>query len=484
MPSDASTNLRTSAAAAFCARILVHPLDNIRVSIQYAKGVPAGSIPSLGQLLTAVRQQLQLQQKKPEQHPYLRHHSPKFFYKERMAVWRGVYKGASFAVMFQVPALAAFLSTYDATKHGLAYMANAVHMPSFQLHDTETHLVSGMIAKAVGTLVWAPMNRIQSVATTHSATGPSPLTLRDAYRVARQICRSEGASGLWTGYSKSLSTLLPYTMIYFATYEQLKQMARAKLPAVGHEGGQAELDLTTYMMCVATAVTTSSAVCETAAALNSTVWGRLASMRSIQPATAPKPTLFWTVFESLHSQPLSNLPLSSRAPALSLPSARYPSSLTAVASAGITNFKCHALMPPQFKTLMSGGSMTMAHQAGTGLSWQQSQLATLTTTSRLQFRSNLNYQCVSNPVVKGLVHPGSVPAAWQQPYTLSAPQQQARTMAGAQTNSVSSSSVQSSKGVIRTIVRGLGPRVLWTVPGVTLTTAGFETLRNMASIST
>ncbi|KAF9945194.1 hypothetical protein BGZ70_003992 [Mortierella alpina] len=439
MPSDASTNLRTSAAAAFCARILVHPLDNIRVSIQYARGIPAGSIPQLGQLLNAVRQQLQLQQKKPEQNPYLRHSSPKFFYKERMAIWRGVYKGASFAVMFQVPALAAFLSTYDATKHGLAYMANAANVPSFQLHDTETHLVSGMMAKAAGTLVWAPMNRIQSVAT-HSATGLSPLTFKDAYRVARQICRSEGASGLWTGYSKSLSTLLPYTMIYFATYEQLKQMARANLPAVGVEGSQAELDLTTYMMCVATAVTTSSALCETAAALNSTVWGRLASMRSIQQATAQKPTLLLTVLESLRAQPsmhLSPLPsLSSWSP-VPLPSqARYPSSFT-MASTGIANFN---------------------------------QLATLTTTSRLQFRSNLNYQCVSNPPVKGLVHPGSVPA-WHH-YTLSAQQ-----------TSVSSSSVQ-TKGVIRTIIRGLGPRVLWTVPGVTLTTAGFETLRNMASIST
>ncbi|CAO3573174.1 unnamed protein product [Mortierella alpina] len=472
MPSDASTNLRTSAAAAFCARILVHPLDNIRVSIQHARGVPAGSIPQLGQLLTAVRQQLQLQQKKPEQHPYLRYSSPKFFYKERMAIWRGVYKGASFAVIFQVPALAAFLSTYDATKHGLAYMANAANVPSFQLHDTETHLVSGMMAKAAGTLVWAPMNRIQSVAT-HSAMGPSPLTLKDAYRVARQICRSEGASGLWTGYSKSLSTLLPYTMIYFATYEQLKQMARANLPAMGSDGSQAELDLTTYMMCVATAVTTSAAVCETAAALNSTIWGRLASMRSLQQATAQKPTLLLTVLESLRAQPSMNLsplpsPLSRSPVSLSSP-ARYPSSLT-VASTGIANFKCHSLMPPQFKTLMSGAS-TMAHQAATGLSWQQSQLATLTTTSRLQFRSNLNYQCVSNPPVKGLVHPGSVPA-WQ-PYTLSAQQ-----------TSVSSSSSVQTKGVIRTIVRGLGPRVLWTVPGVTLTTAGFETLRNMASIST
>ncbi|KAF9958834.1 hypothetical protein BGZ72_010816 [Mortierella alpina] len=478
MPSDASTNLRTSAAAAFCARILVHPLDNIRVSIQYARGVPAGSIPPLGQLLTAVRQQLQLQQKKPEQHPYLRHSSPKFFYKERMAIWRGVYKGASFAVMFQVPALAAFLSTYDATKHGLAYMANAANLPSFQLHDSETHLVSGMIAKAVGTLVWAPMNRIQSVAT-HSATGPTPLTLQDAYRVARQICRSEGASGLWTGYTKSLSTLLPYTMIYFATYEQLKQMARANLPSVGTDGSKAELDLTTYMMCVATAVTTSSALCETAAALNSSVLGRLASLRSSQPTTAQKPTQLFTFLESLRAQPSANLPLSSLSPRslLSLqPPARYPSSLT-VASTGIANFKCHSLMPPQFKTLMSGAS-TMAHQAATGLSWQQSQLATLTTTSRLQFRSNLNYQCVSNPPVKGLVHPGSVPA-WQ-PYTLSAQPNPVPTMAvGAQT----SASV-TSKGVLRTIARGLGPRVLWTVPGVTLTTAGFETLRNMASIST
>ena len=39
---------------------------------------------------------------------------------------------------------------------------------------------------------------------------------------------------------------------------------------------------------------------------------------------------------------------------------------------------------------------------------------------------------------------------------------------------------QSVPGLFHMIARGLGARILWTVPGVTLTTAGFEALRALA----
>ncbi|KAF9187545.1 hypothetical protein BGZ51_007391 [Haplosporangium sp. Z 767] len=47
-------------------------------------------------------------------------------------------------------------------------------------------------------------------------------------------------------------------------------------------------------------------------------------------------------------------------------------------------------------------------------------------------------------------------------------------------NNVTLSKANQVTGIFRTIARGLGPRILWTVPGVTMTTAGFEVLRNMA----
>ncbi|KAI8597712.1 mitochondrial carrier domain-containing protein, partial [Dissophora ornata] len=137
-----------------------------------------------------------------------------------------LYKGMSFAIMFQVPALALFLSAYDASKHSLANLTQSANMSFFGLHSPETHLLSGMIAKAAGTVIWAPMNRIQSLAS-NSATGHAPLSLSEAYRLAKQVCQLEGVPGLWSGYNKSLSTLLPYTMIYFAAYEQFKMLARS-----------------------------------------------------------------------------------------------------------------------------------------------------------------------------------------------------------------------------------------------------------------
>ncbi|KAG0376449.1 hypothetical protein BGX24_007734 [Mortierella sp. AD032] len=83
-------------------------------------------------------------------------------------------------------------------------------------------MVSGLMAKMAGTTLWAPMNRIQSMA----AHPGMPMTLKEAFRLTKQVCRSEGLSGLWSGYGTTLSSLLPYTILYFASYEQFKQMAR------------------------------------------------------------------------------------------------------------------------------------------------------------------------------------------------------------------------------------------------------------------
>ncbi|KAF9578553.1 hypothetical protein BGW38_005588, partial [Lunasporangiospora selenospora] len=50
-------------------------------------------------------------------------------------------------------------------------------------------------------------------------------------------------------------------------------------------------------------------------------------------------------------------------------------------------------------------------------------------------------------------------------------------------SAVAQSSSATTPGLFRSIARGLGPRIMWTVPGVTLTTAGFEVLRSMATPS-
>ncbi|KAG0288524.1 hypothetical protein BGZ96_007729 [Linnemannia gamsii] len=341
MPSDTSINLRTSAVAAFFARLLVHPLDNLKVSIQHSKGIPEGIVPRLEHLITTFQRHHNTQHKKSWQDRSLAlgRRSGAAFAKDRISFCRGVYQGVSFALAFQVPALALFLSTYDGTKHALAHIADSENMSTFHIHHFETHLVSGLMAKMAGTTLWAPMNRIQSMAA-HPAM---PMTLKEAFRLGKQVCRSEGLAGLWSGYGTTLSSLLPYTMLYFASYEQLKQMARWMVveKAKDQDGSWSHLDAIqeywsvlgqpayvpvkadlspgTFMMCITGAVVFSSFVCQTASAIRTLTWDRHAQMTSVanldteKASSLRRPHSLPNLLQSFQIQP-SSLPLSPLSP--------------------------------------------------------------------------------------------------------------------------------------------------------------------------
>ncbi|KAF9333736.1 hypothetical protein BG006_003228 [Podila minutissima] len=578
MPSNTSMNLRTSAAAAFCARLIVHPLDNVKVSIQSYQGLPVGLVPRLEHLLTTLRQQLHVQHRKHHRNQIQYHHqfkhsyssvsAPRHFYQEKISVVRGLYRGVPFALIFQVPGLALFLSTYDATKHALAQTAQAANIQGFQLHDFETHLVSGMIARAAASIVWAPMMKLQSLAV-HPSLGQAQLSLKAAFRLTKQICNSEGVAGMWSGYTKSLATLLPYTMLYFATYEHFKQFAR-KIIANGTEKdyqatfpeklqrlmtlftssnngshSSVELSLQTYMVCVTSAVATSSTICQSATAVRDRLQQRQAARLatrvsdvSSQVATTRRPPILSNLLHTMSSARQEIVsPLNSPTRIVSPLSAASAISTTAGASAG---FRHHPLMP-QFKTLMSNTSQ-IASQTMSGLPWQQAQHATLTTNSStsglLPFRTSMKahlshpiqamkYRQIMTPLThtpSSMVHPSTVahfsshnivsrPLGALTPHTLmnnttattlttsgyvqaTTPMTHAMTRYDSNDTRMAKNSNYSKQlsqstqqqpqpkktpGLVRMIARGLGPRVMWTVPSVALTTAGFEVLRNMAA---
>jgi hypothetical protein len=538
-------------------------VDNLKVSIQYSKGVPEGIVPRLEHLITIFQRHLNTQHKKSWQDRSiaLGRRSGAAFAKDRGSFCRGVYQGVSFALAFQVPALALFLSTYDGTKHALAHIADSENLSTFHIHHFETHLVSGLMAKMAGTTLWAPMNRIQSMAA-HPAM---PLTLREAFRLGKQVCRSEGLSGLWSGYGATLSSLLPYTMLYFASYEQFKQMARwmvvekakdqdgswSYLDAIreywsvlgqpGYAPVKADLSPGTFMMCITGAVVLSSFVCQTASAIRNLAWDQhaqtisAANLNTEKASSLRRPHLLPNLLQPFQIQP-SCLPLSTLSPLSPLP--HSPTKIlppSALSIAGAAGFKYHPAAPSQFKTLMSS-TTTVASQALGGLPWQQSQHATLTTTSLHPFRSSItNQHHLATMPLKGHVLPVSalsfMPASsfagpssayatsitnninnkvgYSASYKpshmmtmMTSPLRHANldmpgfndnestrkisnsnTTTSALSTRSNSSSISSgtTPGLLRTIARGLGPRIMWTIPGVTLTTAGFEVLRNLAS---
>ncbi|KAF9993324.1 hypothetical protein BGZ80_001188 [Entomortierella chlamydospora] len=497
-------------------------VDNARVSILPTNGVNNSLIPRMDHLVNIIRREFQYQQKRHEKHLHHSNNSPKHIRGEKVTIYKGLYRGVSFALIFQVPALALFLSTYDATKHGLVHLAHLHNLQSFQLYHSETHLVSGLIAKATGTTIWAPMQKIQSLAT-HPVLGQVPLTLKEACRIGKNICQTEGFGGLWSGYSKSLSALLPYTMIYFATYEQLKQIARWMVYYKDNEMGfqhgatgddfwdrwvalreywsiseqqsqditKTRLTLDTYMMCVASAVIISSTVCQAASTIRATVWDHIGSSQPITPSDhcpslknrAPLARLV----EVFRKQPLSVSPISPLSPTKC-----FPTSLSAMATTrAASGFKYSPFASAQFKTLTSNSSVVTT-QSLSGHPWKQRHNATLTTTSVLPFHNTMTHKNLkglySGPPASTTASlssqpfaPGSPPILKLNNNTFMSMVSPAPTTSLSLNDNATSTKPNQTSGLVRTIARSLGPRILWTVPGVTLTTAGFEFLRGIAS---
>ncbi|CAO3572676.1 unnamed protein product [Mortierella alpina] len=249
MPSDASVNLRTSAAAALCARFLSHPYTPLPANVHSS----ASSLPL------------------------------------ENSSWPSRKHTAAFPSHSSTSPPSHSFSR-PTTPPSMDWPARPPHFIScFHLHHFENHLISGMMAKVAGTILWAPMAKLNSLQSHHCSQ--DPFSFKDAVRLAKQVCRSSTSGGgvlsLWSEYTATLRALLPYTMLYFAVYEQLKQLARGYLCVKQDQAGEfrnstsasqrghrpptdstpSPLGLGTYMSCVAGAVAISSTVCHTASAL-------------------------------------------------------------------------------------------------------------------------------------------------------------------------------------------------------------------------
>ncbi|KAK3834673.1 MAG: mitochondrial carrier domain-containing protein [Linnemannia elongata] len=445
MPTDPSINLSTSAAAAFCARLCVHPLDHFKASLhQSNQPLQQQELrPRLAHFLTAIRHHLHTLHlhSSPQQQQHKSHHHTTF--REQLKLYRRLYHGAPLALIINVPALAFFLSTYDATKHFIAYLSSSSHLnlTHFQLHHFETHLISGLMAKVAGTILWAPQAKLSRMQGSHHGQ----LSLQEALQLLKKVAASEGSGvwSLWSGYRTTLNSLLPYTMLYFATYEKLKQFARLRIISreeqqlqdktssqtaitgagreIDYRTDQRPLDLGTYMVCVAGAVAISATVCHTADALRVHIqdrWTTASSSTSVSTVlSAPR--------SATTSPMLPSSPVFRNSGSIMTPNSLATSTLVATT------------IPQQYHH----HSHAHAHTPVT----QHANMTTTTTTT-----------------------PAHSP---RRPLTTSGTgyqlQRRKQTSSG-------------SGGLLRRIGRGLGPRVMWTAPGVTLTTAGFEVFRNLA----
>ncbi|KAG0211861.1 hypothetical protein BGX28_007316 [Mortierella sp. GBA30] len=257
---DTLNNLIASSAAALCSRLCTHPLDTLKTRIQVSN-TPQPLLPTF---LGLVKD-------------------------------GGLYRGLPIALTLSAPGLSVYLTAYDLAKDKIARL-----FPRHLHSDTVTnHMFSAVIAEVSSGFFWTPMEILKSkqqvetlspvssalsssstsssshMQPKYAAASPAAVTAAvkpiSTLDLARKIYRSEGLLGFYRGYFITLGVFVPYSMIYFATYEQLKAMAwqqrQRHLRTVKNATSQQDEDVLPFMTIVACA----AVACGVAAAVSNTV---------------------------------------------------------------------------------------------------------------------------------------------------------------------------------------------------------------------
>jgi solute carrier family 25 protein 39/40 len=145
-------------------------------------------------------------------------------------------KGSLYALRFTadavyraigVPSATAYMLTYDYLQHEM--------IPHLLGASTWTPLFAGMVARASVTSVVSPLELIRTNLQSTPISPDQPNTLTSVLSSLRQLIRTNGVQHLWRGLGATLWRDVPFSGLYWASYETGKQILRTK----GHDGAPA-----------------------------------------------------------------------------------------------------------------------------------------------------------------------------------------------------------------------------------------------------
>jgi hypothetical protein len=129
---------------------------------------------------------------------------------------RGLYRGFAVGLVGGVPASCIYFTTFEASNAWLQQRRDRGHL---WLPAPACHLAAGLAAEAASCAVFVPVDVLKQrlqVARVHSVRQEALAAVRSA----------GGLHGLYRGYWATLASFGPFSAIYFALYEKLKQVAR------------------------------------------------------------------------------------------------------------------------------------------------------------------------------------------------------------------------------------------------------------------
>ncbi|RDX55930.1 mitochondrial carrier [Lentinus brumalis] len=146
-------------------------------------------------------------------------------------VWRaegiaGLWKGAGTSLLIGVPSATSYMLTYD-------HLLNVTLPPL--LPAPVVPLFAGIIARTTITSLMSPLELVR---TNLQSTPPSPdhpHTLRSVLSSVRSLAQANGWHYLWRGLGPTLWRDVPFSGLYWASYETTKRQLRKR----GYEGAGA-----------------------------------------------------------------------------------------------------------------------------------------------------------------------------------------------------------------------------------------------------
>ncbi|KAG6850501.1 hypothetical protein H0H93_012502 [Arthromyces matolae] len=128
---------------------------------------------------------------------------------------RGLWKGAGTSLLIGVPSSTSYILTYD-------HLLNVV-LPPILPHESTVPLFAGIIARSIITSVASPLELIRTNLQSTPLSPQNPHTLRSVLTSVRALVAQRGLSSLWRGLGPTLWRDVPFSGIYWASYENWKR---------------------------------------------------------------------------------------------------------------------------------------------------------------------------------------------------------------------------------------------------------------------
>ncbi|KAG8834161.1 hypothetical protein FRC17_009421 [Serendipita sp. 399] len=133
---------------------------------------------------------------------------------------RGLWKGVGTTIMIAVPSQSAYMVTYD-------HLLNKT-FPTLLPASALTPLLSGVAARTIISTVASPLELLRTSLQSTPLNPTAPHTLRSVLSSAQNLVRTQGITALWRGLTPTLWRDVPFSGIYWASYETWKSTLRTQ----------------------------------------------------------------------------------------------------------------------------------------------------------------------------------------------------------------------------------------------------------------